>query len=113
LISRKNEQSPYIEYHRKELDYSHNLRLFGEDGVKLMKLYDLPDILSNIGTRCLLLGFQRTITGRDSKLKSLDRKNLMFLTHTKLIGISLELEEELPEVRFFSRCKRKKLLRKF
>jgi hypothetical protein len=57
IISKKNGKSAYFEYYGEEPGYSNKLRLFGEIGTKLSKLYGLPDKLSNKGSHCMLVGF--------------------------------------------------------
>jgi hypothetical protein len=41
----------------KENKETQNLRLFGEVGVKLSKLYGLPEKLSNKGNYCIMVGY--------------------------------------------------------
>jgi hypothetical protein len=57
IIPKKNGKSALFEYYGEEPGYTNELRLFGEIGTKLSKLYGLPDKLSNKGSHCMFVGF--------------------------------------------------------
>jgi hypothetical protein len=57
IISKKNGKSAYFDYYEEEPGYTNELRLFGEIGTRLSKLYGLPDKLSNKGSHCMFVGF--------------------------------------------------------
>jgi hypothetical protein len=53
----KNGKSAHMDFYGEEPGYTKELRLFGEIGTKLTKLYGLPDKLSKKVTHFLFVGF--------------------------------------------------------
>jgi hypothetical protein len=46
-----------MDFYGEEPGCTKELRIFGEIGTKLTKLYGIPDKLSNKGSHCLFVGF--------------------------------------------------------
>ena len=56
ILSRKDGKSPFEKFYGKEVGYSHGLMVFGDIGVKLSKLYRMPEKLANKGYHRMFLG---------------------------------------------------------
>jgi hypothetical protein len=61
IMRRKDWKSAFEKYHGYESKITYNLKVFEEDGIKLSKLYGLPEKLSNKGNLCIMLGYPKII----------------------------------------------------
>jgi hypothetical protein len=86
VMSRKDGKSPHEAFHGKEAGYSRNLRIFGEVGIKLTKLYGLPDKLSNKGNHCLFLGYAEDHPKDTYRVLDLKNQLVMLTRNVRWLG---------------------------
>jgi hypothetical protein len=77
LMSRKDGKSAHMSFYGYESKIAQNLKIFGENGVKLSKLYGLPEKLANKGNFCLMVGYPEDHPSDTYRVLDLKTQNVM------------------------------------
>jgi hypothetical protein len=85
-MSRKDGKSPHESFCGKEAAYSQNLRIFGEVGIKLSKLYGLPEKLLNKGNHCLFLEYAEDHPNDTYRVLDLKNQSVMLTRYVRWLG---------------------------
>ena len=86
IMSRKKGRSPHEEFYGYEAKFSKNLRIFGEIGVKLSKLYGLPEKIANKGNYCLFLGYESNHPHDTFRVLDLKKKSVMLTRNVRWLN---------------------------
>jgi hypothetical protein len=86
IISRKDGKSPFERFYGYENKMIHNLKVFGGVGVKLSKLYGLPEKSSNKGNLCIMLGYPEDHPSDTYRVLDLKTLGVMFTRHVRWTG---------------------------
>jgi hypothetical protein len=77
-MSRKKGKSPFEKFYGYAAKFAKNLRIFGEVGINLSKLYGLPKKIANKGNHCLFLGYERNHPHDTFRVCALKKKPVIF-----------------------------------
>jgi hypothetical protein len=86
LISRKDGKSSCMSFYGSESKIAQNLKIFGEIGVKLSKLYGLPEKLANKGNFCLMVGYPEDHPPDTYRVLDLKTENVMLTRNVRWTG---------------------------
>jgi hypothetical protein len=86
FISKKNGKSAFFEYYGEEPGYTNKLRLFGELGTKLLKLYGSPDKLSKKDSHCMFVGFAEGHPQDTYRVLDLKTQGVMLIRNVRWSG---------------------------
>jgi hypothetical protein len=86
IMSRKDGKSAFQKYYGNESKITHNLKVFGEVGIKLSKIYGLPEKLSDKKNLCIMLGCPEDHPSDTYRVLDLKTQGVVLTRNVRWIG---------------------------